>query len=112
MNRSLPSFYVVAGLVVGAVCGYGAATVQAVSDLRILNQWDIAYAYNYEGFNSAYVVACVAAGFASFAAFCYHRSASNAVTGGVAAETGLEGLDEFIERAETEKSTRQEAVPV
>lgn len=109
MNRSLPSFYVVAALVVGTVCGYGAATIQTVADLRIFNQWDVAYGYNYEGFSSAYVVACLAAGFAAFAALCYRNSSTATAA---AAETGLEGLDEFINRAEAEKSTRQEAVPV
>lgn len=75
-----------------------------------MNQWDLAYAYNYEGFSAGYVATCLVAGFAAFAVAAWRRNSVAVAT--PSATDGLEGLDELLGQARSQVSAEAGQEPV
>lgn len=109
MNKSVPFAYVIAGTVVGALSGYGVAMIQAVSDLRIMNQWDLAYGYDYEGFSSTYVAASVALGLCAFGTAVWRRRPASV---GMTQTETVNGIDQLLDQARANRKEEQQPVAV
>lgn len=112
VDKTKNSVFFFAALFVGALCGYTASLIATVSDIKSANRLEPSIMnYDFEGFNSGYVVVSIALGICALS-YAHYRMNSAETAPSDSKFSGADGIDELMDQARASNIESQQPVAV